>query len=130
MLIRQDDLLKKPVERVLKQISTLEDEQGLTRKISAARGAAKAGIPVEGKQEDKIINQQSNLEHKVDEILKNQCTFQAAAVRKRGRRVGRKQRPGPKPSDICRGCNGQGHWARTCPPLNGGKTGRGPQVQP
>ena len=27
VLIRQDDLLKKPVERVLKQISTLEEEQ-------------------------------------------------------------------------------------------------------
>ena len=129
MLIRQDDLLKKPVESVLKQISTLEEEQGLTRKTFAVRGAAKPDIPGEGKQEYKIVNQQSNLENKVDEILKNQCTFQAAAVRKGGRRVGGKQRPGPRPSDICGGCNGQGHWARSCPSLNGGEADRRPQVQ-
>jgi vacuolar-type H+-ATPase subunit I/STV1 len=37
VLIRQDDLLKKSVESVLKQISTLEEEQGLTRNVYAAQ---------------------------------------------------------------------------------------------
>ena len=36
VLIRQDDLLERPVERILKQISTLEEEQGVTKKVSAA----------------------------------------------------------------------------------------------
>jgi hypothetical protein len=36
VLIHQDDLLKKSVESVLKQISTLEKEQGVTRNVSAA----------------------------------------------------------------------------------------------
>ena len=48
---------------------------------------------------------QSSLEHKLDEILKNQRTLQAAAVKKRGKRIAGRQRPGPKPSDICRACN-------------------------
>ena len=56
MLIHQDDLLKKPVESVLKEISTLE-EQGLTRKTFVVRGATKPDIPGECKQEYKIVNQ-------------------------------------------------------------------------
>ena len=36
MLIRQDDLLQRPVESVLKQISTLEEEQGVNKKVVAA----------------------------------------------------------------------------------------------
>jgi hypothetical protein len=36
VLIRQDDLLERPVESILKQISTLEEEQGVTKKVSAA----------------------------------------------------------------------------------------------
>jgi hypothetical protein len=36
VLIRQDDLLERPVESILKQISTQEEEQGVTKKVSAA----------------------------------------------------------------------------------------------
>ena len=69
-----------------------------------------------------------SLENKLDEILKNQRTLQAAAVKKGGKRFAGRQRPGPKPSDICRACNGRGHWARSCPSLNEGGVGRRPPV--
>ena len=61
-----------------------------------------------------------SLENKLDEILKNQRTLQAATVKKGGERFAGKQRPGPKLSDICRACNGRGHWGRSCPSLNEG----------
>ena len=110
VLIRQDDLLKKSVESVLKQISTLEEEQGVTRKVSAAQRAGKLESHVDGAQNvEEVAPQQPSLENKLDEILKNQRTFQAAAVKKGGKRFPGKQRPGPKPSDICRACNGRGH---------------------
>ena len=131
VLIRQDDLLKKSVESVLKQISTLEKEQGVTRKVSAAQRAGKLESHVDGAQNiEEVAHQQPSLENKLDEILKNQRTFQAAAVKKGGKRFPGKQRPGPKPSDICRACSGRGHWARNCPSLNEGGAGRRPLVQP
>ena len=130
VLIRQDDLLKKPVENVLTQICTLEEQQGVTRKISAAQGAVKSDNPVAGTSTSVEEAVQSSLENKLEEILKNQCTLQAAAVKKGGKRLAGKQRPGPKPSDICRACNGRGHWARSCPSLNEGGAGRRPPVQP
>ena len=131
VLIRQDDLLKKSVESVLKQISTLEEEQGVTRKVSAAQRAGKLESHVDGAQNvEEVAHQQPSLENKLDEILKNQRTFQAAAVKKGGKRFPGKQRPGPKPSDICRACNSHGHWKRNCPSLNEGGAGRRPQVQP
>ena len=37
VLIRQYDLLKKTVETVLTQISTLEEEQEVTKRVSAAQ---------------------------------------------------------------------------------------------
>jgi hypothetical protein len=80
-----------------------------------------------------VAHQQPSPENKLDEILKNQRTFQAAAVKKIGTVIKRfpgKQRPGPKPSDICRACNSHGHWKRNCPSLNEGGAGRRPQVQP
>ncbi|KAJ7365130.1 hypothetical protein OS493_007779 [Desmophyllum pertusum] len=40
-----------------------------------------------------------------------------AAVRRGGKWTGR-QRHIPRPTDICRACNGRGHWARSCPTLN------------
>jgi hypothetical protein len=131
VLIREDGLLKKSVENVLKQISTLEEEQGVTRKVSAAQRAGKLDSHVDGAQNvEEVAHQQPSLENKLDEILKNQRTFQAAAVKKGGKRFPGKQRPVPKPSDICRACNGRGHWARNCPSLNEGGAGRRPPVQP
>ena len=131
VLIRQDDLLKKPVETVLTQISTLEEEQEVTKRVSAAQ---RTEIPsnriddaVNPKMEEDV---RPSLENKLDEILKNQHTLQAAAVKKGGKRFAGRQRPGPKPSDIGRACNGRGHWARSCPSLNKGGVGRRPPVQP
>jgi hypothetical protein len=130
-LIHQDDLLKKSVESVLKQISTLEKEQGVTRNVSAAQRAGKLESHVDGAQNiEEVAHQQPSLENKLDEILKKPRTFQAAAVKKGGKRFPGKQRPGPKPSDICRACSGRGHWARNCPSLNEGGAGRRPLVQP
>ena len=51
VLICQDDLLKKSVQSVLKQISTLEDEQGVTRKVYAAQRAGKLESHVDGAQD-------------------------------------------------------------------------------
>ncbi len=75
VLIHQDDLLKKPVENVLTQISTLEEEQGVTRKVSAAQGAVKSDNPVAGTSTSVEEAVQSSLENKLDEILKNQRTL-------------------------------------------------------
>ena len=117
-MICQDDLLKKSVESVLKQISTLEEEHCDTRKVSAAQRAGKLESHVGGAQDvEEGARQQPSLENKLDKILKNQRTFQAAAVKKGGKRFPGKQRPDPKRSDICRACNGRGHWARNCPSL-------------
>ena len=129
ILIRQDDLLKKPVETILTQISTLEEEQAVTKRVSAAQGTGKSSNTLEdgvhtGMEEDGP----SSLENKLDEILKNQRTLPAAAVKKGGKRFAGKQRPGPKPSDICRACNGRGHCARSCPSLNEGGAGCRPPV--
>ncbi|CAB4021070.1 Hypothetical predicted protein [Paramuricea clavata] len=71
------------VESVLKQISTLEEEQGVTRKVSAAQRTGKLESHVDGAQNiEEVTHQQPSLENKLDEILKNQRTFQAAAVKK------------------------------------------------
>jgi hypothetical protein len=51
VLIRQDDLLKKSVQSVLKQISTLEDEQGVTRKVYAAQREEKLEKHVDSAQD-------------------------------------------------------------------------------
>ena len=56
----------------------------------------------------------------LDEILKNERTLQAVAVKKGGKRFTGRHTPGPKPSDICRAFNGRGHWTRSCPFLNEG----------
>ncbi|CAB4009613.1 Hypothetical predicted protein [Paramuricea clavata] len=67
VLIRQDNLLKKSVESVLKQISTLEEEQGVTRKISAAQRAGKLQSHVDGAQNvEEVAQQQPSLENKLD----------------------------------------------------------------
>ena len=116
MLIRQDDLLQRPVESVLKQISTLEEEQGVNKKVATGRNVAQSDL--EG-----IVKKR--VEEKVDEMFKK-----AAVVKKGGRRVGGKARPGPKPTDICHSCKGQGHWARSCPSLNGKEAGSGSRNQP
>ena len=101
MLIRQDDLLERPVESILKQISTLEEEQGVTKKVSAAME-----MPVYKSKEhgdlDDIV--QRTVEQKVEEMFKK-----AAVVKKGGKHMGGRVRPGPKPTDICRACKGQGH---------------------
>ena len=96
VLIRQHDLLKKSVENVLKQISTLE-EQGVSSKVSAAQRAGKLESHADGVQEVEVAHQQPSLENKWDEILKNKRTFQAAEVKNGGRRPSGKQKLGPNP---------------------------------
>ena len=121
MLIRQDDLLQRPVESVLKQISTLKEEQGVNKKVAATEMPAESNLA----QSDLEGIVKKTVEEKVDEMFKK-----AAVVKKGGRRVGGKARPGPKPTDICHAWKGQGHWARSCPSLNGKEVGSGPQKQP
>ena len=103
VLIRQDDLLEKPKENILKQISTLGEEQGVTKKkVSAAMAISAEKDKEHGGVEDIV---QRTVEKKVEEM------FQKAAVIKKGRkRVGGRIRPGPKPTDICKACKGVGHW--------------------
>ena len=122
VLIRQDDLLERPVESILKQISTLEEEQGVTKKVSAAME-----MPVYKSKEHGDLEEivQRTVEQKVEEMFK-----MAGVVKKGGKRMGGRVRPGPKPTDICRACKGQGHWARNCPSLNENEAGPGPRHQP
>ena len=123
VLIRQDDLLEKPVENILKQISTLEEEQGVTKmKVSAAMEIPAEKDKEYGGLEDVV---QRTVEKKVEEMFKK-----AAVIKKGGNRVGGRIRPGPKPTDVCKACKGVGHWARNCPSLNEKEAGLGPQHQP
>ncbi|CAB3984979.1 Hypothetical predicted protein [Paramuricea clavata] len=104
VLIRQDDLLERPVESILKQISTLEEEQGVTKKVSAAMEMPVYKSKEHGDLEDIV---QRTVEQKVEEMFKK-----AAVVKKGGKRMGGRVRPGPEPTDICRACKGQGRWTR------------------
>ena len=80
--------------------------------------------PLLVKQVKKSIQQVSEIEEmvnktvelKLEEFRSSQGPL-SAAVRRGGRETGR-QRPGPKPTDVCRACNGRGHWARSCQTLN------------
>ena len=130
VLIRQDDLLKKTVKTVLTQISTLEEEQEVTKRVSAAQRTEISSNLIDDVVNPNMEDMRPSLKSKLDEILKNQRTMQAAAVKKGGKRFAGRQRPSPKPSDICRACNGQGHWARSCPSLNERGVGRRSPVQP
>ena len=76
VLIRQDDFLRRPVESILKQISTLEEEQGVTTKVAAA-----VEVPEErGNEHGNLENLvQRRVEQKVEEMIEK-----AAAVKKGG----------------------------------------------
>ena len=67
IFIRQDDLLKRPVESVLKQISTLEEEQGVNKKV-----AATTEMPAENnvRQSDLEGIVKKTVEEKVEEMFK------------------------------------------------------------
>ena len=69
------------------------------------------------------------LEQKLGQLGRGSEGPLSAAVRRGEKRTGR-QRPGPKPTDVCRVCNGRGHWARSCPTLSGRGPGQGPRHQP
>ena len=119
------------METVLIQISTLEKEQEVTKRVSAAqRTEISSNLIDDAVNPNMEEDVRPSQENKLDEILKNQHTLQAAAVKKGGKRFAGRQRPGPKPSDICRACNGLRHWARSCPSLNEGGVGRRSPVQP
>jgi len=69
------------------------------------------------------------VEQKLEESARSSQGPMSAAVWRGGKQTGR-QRPGPKPTDVCRACNGHGHWARSCPTLNESGAGRGSRLQP
>ena len=87
VLMREDDLLQRPVESVLKEISTLDEEQGVNSKVVAAlEMLAKRNL----RQSDLYGIVKRTVEEKVKEMFKK-----AAVVKKGGRRVGGKARPAP-----------------------------------
>ena len=126
LLIRQDDLLKTPVETVVKRIATLEEESGGVLKVASVSEASGKVNPTGADKQVSEIEEMVNktVELKLEEFRSSQGPL-SAAVRRGGRWTGR-QRPGPKPTDVCRACNGRGHWARSCPTLNGRGAGLGP----
>ncbi|KAJ7381806.1 hypothetical protein OS493_038927, partial [Desmophyllum pertusum] len=134
VLIRQDDLLKTPVEIVVKRIATLEEERGDVHKVASVSEsiggeypAAATGAGNQFGEIEEIVAR--TVEQKLGQLTRStQVTPLFAAVRRGGKRTGR-QRPIPRPTDICRACNGRGHWARSCPTLNANGAGRGPQRQ-
>ena len=75
---------------------------------------------------EEIINR--TLDQKLAQLGRGSEGPLSAAVRRGGKRTGR-QRPGPKPTDVCRVCNGRGHWARSCSTLNRRGAGQGPRHQ-
>ena len=130
LLIRQDDLLKTPVETVVKRIATLEEESGGMLKVASVSEPSGKVNPTGAEKQVSEIEEMVNktVELKLEEFRSSQGPL-SAAVRRGGRRTGR-QRPGAKPTDVCRACNGRGHWARSCPTLNGSGAGQEPRYQP
>lgn len=131
ILIRQDDLLKTPVETVVKRIATLEEESGGMLKVASVSESSQVDSPTRANKQaseiEEIVNR--TVEEKLEQMSRSSHGPGAAAVRRGGKRSGR-QRPGPKSTDVCRACNGLGHWARSCPTLNERGAGRGPRHQP
>ena len=131
ILIRQDDLLKTPVETVVKRITTLEEESCGVLKVASVSEPSVEESPTGASKQvseiEEIINR--TLDQKLAQLGRGSEGPLSAAVRRGGKRTGR-QRPGPKPTDVCRVCNGRGHWARSCPTLNGRGAGQGPRHQP
>ena len=130
LLIRQDDLLKTPVETVVKRIATLEEESGGMLKVASVSEPSGKVNPTGAVKQVTEIEEMVNktVELKLEEFRSSQGPL-SAAVRRGGRWTGR-QRPGRKPTDVCRACNGRGQWARSCPTLNGNGAGQGPRHQP
>ncbi len=78
VLIRQDDLLEKPVENILKQISTLEEEQGVTKmKVSAAMEIPAEKDKEYGGLEDVV---QRTVEKKVEEMFKKAAVIKKVVI--------------------------------------------------
>ncbi len=53
--------------------------------------------------------------HKMATHSDQDCRAQKGSLAKAGPGKGHKPRRKPKPTDVCRTCKGQGHWARDCP---------------
>ena len=111
-MIRQDDLFKTPVETVVKRIATLEEESCGVLKVSSVSessvGKNPAGATKQVSEIEEIINR--TLEQKLGQLGRGSEGPSSAAVRRGGKQTSR-QRPGPKPTDVCTVCNGRGHWA-------------------
>ena len=130
LLIRQVDLLKTPVEIVVKRIATLEEESGGVLKVASVSEPSGKVNPTSADKQVSDIEEMVNktVELKLEEFRSSQGPL-SVAVHRGGKRTGR-QRPGPKPTDVCRARNGRGHWARSCSTLNGSGAGQGPRHQP
>ena len=96
ILICQDDLLKTPVEKIVKRIANLEQErESCTQQVRATKQQQVANID---EMVDRVVDQ------KLKELLKPSELPITAAVQRGGKR--NFQRTGPKPTDVCRVCNG------------------------
>ena len=88
------------METVLTQISTLEEEQEVTKRVFAAQRTEISSNLIDDAVNPKMEDVRPSLENKLDEIRKNQRTLQAAAVKKGGKRFagggGRDQAPNPR----------------------------------
>ena len=102
LLIRQDDLLKTPVEIVVKRIATLEEESGGVLQVASVSEPSGKVNPTGADKHFSEIEEMVNktVELKLEEFRSSQSPL-SAAVRRGGKQTGR-QRPGAKPTDVCR----------------------------
>lgn len=125
VLIRQDYLLQTPVETVVKRIVNLERErEAINHQVGAVKEPQSQQATMDSRIDQKV-------KEKLKELLRPEDLPVNAAFRRGGKRWA--PRRGPKPTDICKACNGHGHWARSCPTLvhlNGKEAGQRSQNQP
>ena len=126
-MIQQDDLLK----TVVKRIATLEEESCGELKVASVGessvGENPTGASKQVSEIEEIINR--TLEQKLGQLGRVSKGPLSVAVCRGGKQTGR-QRPGPKPTDVCRLCNRHGHWSQSCPTLNKHRARQGHQHQP
>ena len=128
VLIRQDDLLQTPVETIVKRLANLEEERKALKDEGKVSVKGTQVVDKDDSNLDKMVEER--IDAKLKELMTNKPRqTPVAAVRRGGKRVPFQQQ-GPKPTDVCRACNGRGHWARNCPSLNVEKAGQGPRYQP
>ena len=90
-MIRQDDLLKTPVETVVKRIATLEEESGGVLKVASISEASgkvnPAGADKQVSEIEEMVNK--TVELKLEEFRSSQGPLSAAVRREEDRRAGK-----------------------------------------